>query len=98
MSCKIFISYAREDHDMAKRLYADLLGMDFEPWMDSEDLRPGERWRARIREEIRNSDFFLALMSTNSLNKIGFVQKEVRQGLEMLEEFPDQQIYLIPEG
>ena len=87
MSKKIFISYAREDSATAKRLYDDLKGMGHSPWLDTEDLLPGERWRPRIRRTIGESDFFVVLMSEKSLNKRGFVQKEVRKAIRELEAF-----------
>ncbi len=96
MSRKIFISYAREDSEIARRVYGDLKVQGLRPWIDSEDLLPGERWKPRIREEIRASDFFLLLMSSNSVNKRGFVQREVRHGLKILEEVPEHAIFLIP--
>jgi hypothetical protein len=45
---------------------------------------------------IRGARYFVAPMSTNSSPKRGFVQKEIRKALEVLEEFPDNETYLIP--
>jgi hypothetical protein len=38
----------------------------------------------------------MLLLSSHSLVKRGFVQKEVRQALDLLDEVPDSQIFLIP--
>jgi len=48
------------------------------------------------KKAIRKADFFVALLSDISVNKIGMVQSEIRQALDVLEEFPDDRIYLIP--
>ena len=33
----VFISYSREDHDAASRLYEDLKRAGLRPWLDKED-------------------------------------------------------------
>ncbi len=38
---KVFISYAKEDYETAKRLYDDLKEAGAEPWLDDEDLLSG---------------------------------------------------------
>ncbi len=39
---KVFISYAREDYETAKRLYDDLKKAGVSPWMDENDLISGQ--------------------------------------------------------
>ena len=93
---KVFISYAREDADMAMRLYHDLKAAAVEPWLDKECLLPGQRWSDAITDAIRASDYFLALFSSTAISKRGYVQKELREALEVLEQIPDNMIYVIP--
>ena len=40
----VFISYAREDSDAAKRLKKDLKDAGLNPWLDKEELLPGQNW------------------------------------------------------
>jgi hypothetical protein len=91
-----FISYAREDAVTAGRLYNDVKLAGGDPWLDREKLLGGQNWEAAIRGAIRNSTHFLALISTNSVNKRGFVQKELAHALEILDEFPPNEIFVIP--
>jgi hypothetical protein len=93
---KVFISYAREDSATAIRLYRDLKDQGLEPWIDTEELLPGQSWEAKIRQAISASSYFLALISQNSVSKRGFIQKELRQGMEILDEYPPDKIYIIP--
>jgi hypothetical protein len=93
---KIFISYAREDLSSVTRYYDPLLEAGFEPWMDIYDLLPGQDWELAIRQQIRESDYFLAFLSKRSIDKKGFVQNEIRLGLETMNLFPDHLIYFIP--
>lgn len=93
---QIFISYAREDREAALRLYRDLQEVNLRPWLDSENLLGGQEWKREIDRAIRSSSHFVALVSRSSVSKKGFVQKEVREALEILEEVPPGQIFLIP--
>lgn len=92
----VFVSYAREDVQHARRLVVELRRLGYEPWFDEADLVAGEDWRSRIREEIARTDFFVALISKHALNKRGFVQKETKLALDALDECPLGQIFLIP--
>jgi hypothetical protein len=92
----VFISYARVDVDSARRLFNDLRESGVNVWFDEESLLPGQKWRPAIEEAIRSCRFFLALLSNNSLDKVGYVQKEMRVALEVLDEYPEFAIFLIP--
>ena len=96
MPKKVFISYAREDLETAKKLFRDLQTAGFEPWLDDEDLLAGQNWRETITREIRKTDYALILMSNRSVVKRGFVQVEQIRALEVLETLPPQDIFLIP--
>jgi len=93
---KIFISYAREDQKIAKKLYRSLQDVGLSPWLDIEDLLPGQNWEVTIKETIRNSSFFLALLSSNSVSKKGFIQKELKFALDLLKEYPYSKVFIIP--
>jgi formylglycine-generating enzyme required for sulfatase activity len=93
---KIFISYSRKDSEIAERVYKDLQNEGFAPWLDKESLLPGQNWKMMISKEMKESSFFLALLSSDSLGKRGYVNKELRFALDILDEFPLDEIYLIP--
>ena len=93
---KIFISYAREDEESARNIFSILQREGCEPWVDIECLLPGENWKLAIQSAIKDSDFFLALLSENSINKKGYFQKELKSGISVLEEIPESGIYFIP--
>jgi N-acetylmuramoyl-L-alanine amidase len=91
-----FISYAHEDTEIATRLYEDLRRLGAEPWLDKIDLIGGQDWQEAIRRAVQECSHFLALLSSHSVNKRGFVQKELRQAISVLEEFPPGEIFIIP--
>ena len=78
---KVFLSYAREDADTARRIYNDLKKQGIIPWFDEEDLLPGQKWETVIKKEIRESDFFLLLISSYSMGKRGFCAKRTEDSL-----------------
>lgn len=92
----VFLSYAHEDIGMAKRVYSDLRRYGVDIWLDTESLMPGDNWRDRIQDAIENSRYFLALLSPQSISKKGFVQKELKTALQVLDLFPDSESYIIP--
>lgn len=93
---RIFICYARRDEELARRLYEDLKKEGYCVWIDVVDLRPGEVWKSRISREIQSSRLFIALMSKYSLSRRGYVQRELKEGIDVLREMPDDRIFMIP--
>jgi hypothetical protein len=93
---KIFLSYAREDMGMAKQFYNDLNRYGLDVWLDTESLLPGDRWKDKMQEAIEKCNYFIALLSTQSMNKWGFVQKELKIALEVLDLFPDSERLILP--
>ncbi|MBD3339076.1 MAG: TIR domain-containing protein, partial [Candidatus Lokiarchaeota archaeon] len=93
---KIFLSYAHEDIGMAKRIYQDLRRYDLDVWIDCESLLPGQNWKITIEKAIKQSQFYLLLLSSHSMTKRGFIQKEMRIAYEMLEKCSEDDIYIIP--
>ena len=94
---RAFISYARQDFEDAKRLYDALrTRTDLKPWLDKQDLLGGQNWDLEIREAIKNSRYFIALFSSTSVSKTGYVQKEFRRAIDTFDEFPEGEIFAIP--
>jgi len=93
---RVFISYAREDSRAARRLYKELEEAGIEPWLDQENLLPGQNWQQSIRQAIKNSKYFIALISKASVGKRGFVQKELKEALDVLDQYPDSDTFIVP--
>lgn len=93
---KVFISYAEEDQDIAVKLYNDLRHSGVELWLDRKDLSPGQNWKVEIKKAIEKSSYFLALISTKSIDKKGFTQKELKFALDIVDEMPSSDIFIIP--
>lgn len=93
----VFISYAREDSASAERLYHDLSSIsNVTPWLDLKKLFPGVRWKMEIMDALNTCDLIVILLSTKSVSKNGFIQKEVSEALEKLKTFPPDRVFVIP--
>ena len=93
---KIFLSYAREDRELARQLYEQLAQMGFNPWMDIKNILGGQDWSHSIRIAIEQSHFFIACLSSNFVNRRGFIQKEVETALDLWREMLNSDIFLLP--
>jgi hypothetical protein len=92
----VFVSYAREDETRAREVYKRLLNSGYKPWMDKEDLVPGEAWDPAIKRAVRNSDFLVLCLSAKSVAKRGYLQREFKLALDLSQEMLSTDIYLIP--
>src|SRR5215510_9368098 len=94
---RIFISYAREDADHADRLYRALSEIEeLSPWLDRQNLLPGSKWKDEILSAIEESRFVALILSTRSVSKTGFVQKEYQSAIDRLSYHPPGSTFLIP--
>lgn len=93
---RIHICGAEEDRQHALRIYNDLKRAGVVPWLDAKDLLPGQDGEAAIRKSIRESRYFMALLSSHSVSKKGRIQKELKYALDLLDEFPETEIFVIP--
>ncbi len=93
---KIFLSYASEDKTQVDGLYQQLAAAGYTPWIDHRDIVPGEDWLRAIGKAVRGSQVFIACLSPRSARKRGFVQKEIRQAIEIYDGMLPEDIFLIP--
>lgn len=92
----VFISYAKEDIQPANRLYEILSNNNFEVWLDSHKILPGQDWNNEIRIALKKADYIILLLSNISVVKRGYVQREFKLALEYCETKLDDDIYIIP--
>jgi len=93
---KVFLCHATADKPAVRKLYRYLRSKGMEPWLDAENLLPGENWEVEIPNALFDSDVILVCLSKNSVNKEGYVQKEITFALDKALEKTDGTIYIIP--
>lgn len=62
----VFLSYASQDAEPARRIAEGLRQGGIEVWFDQSELRGGDAWDQRIRREIRTCALFIPLISRSS--------------------------------
>ena len=60
---QVFISYAQEDAALARQLAHELKREGFVPWLDVEEIQPGENWPLALGEAIEAADAIVVLIS-----------------------------------
>lgn len=77
----LFISYSSKDETLARRLHADLQAKGVRCWFAPEDMKIGDKIRARIDEAIHLQDKLLLLLSEHSLAS-AWIEDEVEAAME----------------
>ncbi len=63
----VFLSYASQDADAARRIAESLRGAGIEVWFDVEGgLETGDEWDAKIRRQIKECLLFIPVISANT--------------------------------
>ena len=96
LDMKVFLSYAKEDKEFILECYEELKRKGFSPWMDEHDLLPGQAWDNCLKANMKSTDVVLIFMSSVSVEKIGYVQREMKYFVDKRKDFPDDYIYIIP--
>ncbi len=93
---RVFLCHAKADKEQVRNLHTFLRGQGHKPWLDEEDLIPGTEWEPAIKREISQSHIMLVCLSRLSVEKTGFVQKEIRLALDVADRQPEGAIFIIP--
>ncbi len=93
---RVFIAYAAEDLPVARRLCDALREHGCSPWLDKEQLLPGQNWPRAIEQAIDVADAFVACFSPRSVAKHGQFQCEIRYALDCARRRPLDDAFLIP--
>ena len=75
---KVFLSYASERYDIAKKIALALHAQGHNVFFDKRSLKPGDEIHGRISKEIKSATFFVCLLSHEILKKDSYVLSEVQ--------------------
>ncbi len=93
---RVFVAYVTEDLRLARRLCRSLRTRGLAPWIDKENLLPGQNWPRAIERAIETSDAFIACFSPRSIVKRVQFQSELRWALDCARRMPLDQAFVIP--
>ncbi len=83
---RIFLCHTAADKPAVRDLYHRLRADGFGPWLDEEDLLPGQKWQREIPKVVTASDVVIVCLSNAALTKAGFVQEEIKFALDVAEQ------------
>ncbi|WP_349437418.1 TIR domain-containing protein [Pararhizobium sp. A13] len=92
----VFFSYTTLDRDRVSEVADALAASGVQVWMDYKRIRGGQDWNFEIRKALDRAAIIVVFVSKNSVNKVGYVQREIRLALLKAEEKLEGDIYLIP--
>lgn len=93
----VFLCHASQDKPVVRELYQKLAAEGWiEPWLDKDKILPGQQWQVVIEEAVESADIVIVFLSNHSVQKEGFVQRELRYAYVMALEKPESTIFLIP--
>ncbi len=93
----VFLSYAREDTDAARRIADALRGFGVEVWFDQNELRGGDTWDAKIRQQIRSCALFIPIISATTESRgEGYFRREWRIAVDRTHDMAEGLAYIVP--
>jgi formylglycine-generating enzyme required for sulfatase activity len=94
---RVFLCHASQDKPAVRELYKRLAAEAWiDPWLDEENLLPGQDFDLEIYKATRDADAILICLSKVSVAKEGYVNKEIRRAYDIAQEKPEGTIYVIP--
>ena len=93
----VFLSYAREDAEAARRIAEALRGFGVEVWFDMNELRGGDSWDAKIRNQIRTCSLFIPVISAGTqAREEGYFRREWKLAVERTHDMADDRVFIVP--
>jgi hypothetical protein len=93
---RVFIGYASEDLVRVRRLARELRAAGMRPWLDREQLLPGQNWPRAIERAIESADFAIQCFSPNSNSRRSYFHNELRLVLDTASRVPLEEVFFLP--
>ncbi len=93
----IFLSYASQDTDAARRICEALRAAGLEVWFDQSELRGGDAWDQSIRKQIKECTLFVPVISANTeVREEGYFRREWNLAVSRMLDMADDKAFLLP--
>ena len=93
----MFLSYASQDAEAARRITETLRAAGIEVWFDQSELRGGEAWDASIRRQIKGCKLFLPIISANTQEREeGYFRREWNLAVGRTLDMADDMAFILP--
>ena len=93
----VFLSYASQDAEAAKRICEALRAAGIEVWFDQSELRGGDAWDRTIRKQILDCALFIPIISTHSQDRLeGYFRREWKLAADRTHDMAEEKAFLVP--
>jgi hypothetical protein len=93
---RVLLCHAPNDKPTVRKIYKKLISEGFNPWLDEENILPGQDWRRAIESAVQEAEAILIFLSTQSLTKDGELHQDIRRILKIIEKRSRDSLFLIP--
>jgi TolB-like protein/tetratricopeptide (TPR) repeat protein len=93
----VFLSYASQDSQSAKRISDALQEAGIVAWFDQNELKGGEVWDRQIRDRIHACRLFIAVVSANTeARDEGYFRREWKLAVDRTDDLAEDVPFLLP--
>ncbi len=93
----VFLSYASQDAEAARRICQALRAAGAEVWFDQSELVGGDAWDAKIRRQIKECVLFVPMISASTQARAeGYFRREWKLAVERTHDMADHVAFLLP--
>ena len=93
----VFLSYASQDAEAAKRMCEALRAAGIEVWFDQNELVGGDAWDAKIRKQIADCALFLPVISAaTQARREGYFRLEWKLAAQRTHMMSERTAFLLP--
>jgi tetratricopeptide (TPR) repeat protein len=97
MTQAIFLSYASQDAEAARRICDALRAAGLEVWFDQNELTGGDAWDQKIRRQIKECSLFVPIISANTnAREEGYFRREWNIAVDRMMDMADHKAFLFP--
>jgi len=93
----VFLSYASQDAEAAKRICDALRAAGVEVWFDQSELVGGDAWDAKIRGQIAHCALFVPIISACTQARLeGYFRLEWKLAVQRMHTMAEEKAFLFP--
>jgi TolB-like protein len=93
----VFLSYASQDAEATHKICAALRAGGINVFLDQSELRGGDAWDQRIRDEIHDCALFIPIISEHTQQRLeGYFRREWNLAIERTHHMAQQKPFLVP--
>jgi hypothetical protein len=93
----VFLSHVSQDTEAAQRICDALRTGGIDVWFDKSELRGGDVWDRRIREQIHDCRLFIPVISANTEDRDeSYFRRECALATDRTRDMAEKRAFLIP--